>query len=65
MKRTVDIPVYLDMIHLELRVVCELDGVEGVHLATAAATAQVSVQQQPKLAWNMSTIFIYKTQCYV
>ena len=40
------------MVHLELRVLCELDGVEGVHLATAAATAQVRVQQQPELAWT-------------
>ena len=40
------------MIHLELRVLCELDGVEGVHLAAAAATTQITVQQQPELAWT-------------
>ena len=40
------------MIHLELRVLCELDGVEGVHLATAAPTAQIGVKQQPELAWT-------------
>merc|ERR1719336_2584055 len=38
------------MIHLELRVLCELDGVEGVHLAAAAAAAKLRVQQQPELA---------------
>ena len=59
MKRTVDPRSYLDMVHLELRFLCELDGVEGVHLATAAATAQVTVQQQPELAWTNLCMYVH------
>ena len=46
------------MIHLELWFLCELDGVEGVHLATAAAAAQVTVQQQPELVWTNRCMYI-------